>query len=423
MGGRAGRGPGRRAGRGPARGAGAPPGSCRRPRTGSPRRNGRLARLRAEAAQAAREQQDARTRLNELTGRIGELDRLLGDAPDEAEITARLARRDELEAAAAAAEQRLLTARSDRGDAEKALAELERDETAARVRLSAARDPLVALGAPALGDDGLLAAWQALQSWAAEAAAARDAGIGPGREKVNATRSAVNDLTARLRADLASSGVDLAPDAVPAAASRVVVAALERARAATLRIAERCAQAADLAARRDAAREEQAVAKMLADLLRSDRFPRWLVTAAVDSLVEFASSNLAGLSGGQFDLTHSEGEFYVIDHADADCPAVASAPCPAARPSRRRLALALALSSQMSSLAAAGAARLDSIFLDEGFGTLDPETLDVVAATLENPGPGRPDGRGDHPRGGAGRAGAGPVPRLPGRRRPRTVRE
>ena len=47
------------------------------------------------------------------------------------------------------------------------------------------------------------------------------------------------------------------------------------------------------------------------------------------------------------------------------------------------LALALALSAQMSSLAAAGAARLDSIFLDEGFGTLDPETLEVVATTLE----------------------------------------
>jgi len=27
--------------------------------------------------------------------------------------------------------------------------------------------------------------------------------------------------------------------------------------------------------------------------------------------------------------------------------------------------------------------RLDSIFLDEGFGTLDPETLEVVASTLE----------------------------------------
>jgi exonuclease SbcC len=342
----------------------------------------RLARLRKEAAEAARAQQEARTKLNELTGRIGELDRLLGDAPDEAEITAQLARRDELEAAAADAEQRLLTARSGRGDSEKALADLERDESAARARLSAARDPLVALGAPALADGGLLAAWQGLESWAAEAAAVRDAGIGPGREKAEATRSVVNDLTARLRADLADAGVDLAPDAVPDAASRAVAAALERARAATLRIAERCAQAADLAAKRDAAREEQAVAKMLADLLRSDRFPRWLVTAAVDSLVEFASANLAGLSGGQFDLTHSDGDFYVIDHADADSQRSVRT-LSGGETFQASLALALALSSQMSSLSAAGVARLDSIFLDEGFGTLDPETLDVVASTLE----------------------------------------
>jgi exonuclease SbcC len=343
---------------------------------------GRLARLRKEAAEAARAQQDARTRLSELTGRIGELDRLLGDAPDEAEITAQLARRDALEAAAADAEQRLLTARSGRGDAEKALADLERDESAARARLSAARDPLVALGAPALGDGGLLDAWQGLASWAAGAAVVRDAGIGPGREKVEATRSVVNELTARLRADLADAGVGLAPDAVPGVASRAVAAALERARAATLRIAERCAQAAGLAAKRDAAREEQNVAKMLGDLLRSDRFPRWLVTAAVDTLVEFASANLAGLSGGQFDLTHEDGEFYVIDHADADSQRSVRT-LSGGETFQASLALALALSSQMSSLSAAGVARLDSIFLDEGFGTLDPETLDVVASTLE----------------------------------------
>ncbi|MDQ1521752.1 MAG: repair protein SbcC/Rad50, partial [Actinomycetota bacterium] len=30
-----------------------------------------------------------------------------------------------------------------------------------------------------------------------------------------------------------------------------------------------------------------------------------------------------------------------------------------------------------------GAPRLEAIFLDEGFGTLDPESLDVVASTIE----------------------------------------
>ena len=37
----------------------------------------------------------------------------------------------------------------------------------------------------------------------------------------------------------------------------------------------------------------------------------------------------------------------------------------------------------MSGLAAEGAARLESIFLDEGFGTLDEANLETVASTRE----------------------------------------
>jgi exonuclease SbcC len=48
------------------------------------------------------------------------------------------------------------------------------------------------------------------------------------------------------------------------------------------------------------------------------------------------------------------------------------------------LALALALSAQITTLAAACSAQLNSIFLDEGFGTLDEENLETVANTLEN---------------------------------------
>ena len=46
------------------------------------------------------------------------------------------------------------------------------------------------------------------------------------------------------------------------------------------------------------------------------------------------------------------------------------------------LALALAMSRQVVQLSA-GVRDLNSMFLDEGFGTLDPETLDTVATTLE----------------------------------------
>ena len=47
------------------------------------------------------------------------------------------------------------------------------------------------------------------------------------------------------------------------------------------------------------------------------------------------------------------------------------------------LALALALADQIAQLAATGDVRLESVFLDEGFGTLDADTLDTVADALE----------------------------------------
>ena len=39
-------------------------------------------------------------------------------------------------------------------------------------------------------------------------------------------------------------------------------------------------------------------------------------------------------------------------------------------------------------MSATGASKLEGLFLDEGFGSLDPETLDVVATALEELGAG-----------------------------------
>ncbi|CAN0312269.1 unnamed protein product, partial [Phaeothamnion confervicola] len=47
------------------------------------------------------------------------------------------------------------------------------------------------------------------------------------------------------------------------------------------------------------------------------------------------------------------------------------------------LSLALALASSTAELAPEGAPQLESIFLDEGFGTLDSNTLDTVASAIE----------------------------------------
>ena len=47
------------------------------------------------------------------------------------------------------------------------------------------------------------------------------------------------------------------------------------------------------------------------------------------------------------------------------------------------LSLALALADEVAGMASATAPRLDALFLDEGFGTLDSETLETVTHALD----------------------------------------
>jgi exonuclease SbcC len=346
-----------------------------------------LARLRAAAKTASEDDQRARAALAQVTARVTELAELLRDAPDDQQITERLALLVQLEAAALAAEQALWAARAGRSKAEAAHAALENAERAARGQLSVARDRVVALGAPALGasalgDGGLLDNWTHLVTWASGEVKVRDQQAEAAEREAGAARAGIAELSGRLSAELAGAGIDLAPEAVAASAATAVARALATAKAETKRVAERRARAAELAGKQRTAQDEQQVAHLLGNLLQARQFPQWLVSAALDDLVATASETLAALSGGQFDLTHDKGDLFVVDHADADTTRSVRT-LSGGETFQASLALALALSSHISALAAAGAARLDSIFLDEGFGTLDPETLEVVATTLE----------------------------------------
>jgi DNA repair protein SbcC/Rad50 len=341
-----------------------------------------LARLRAAAKAASDDDQRARERLSQVTSRVSELDELLVGAPGDEQISERLALRDRLEAAAAAAEAALRTARAERSKGEAARTALEGAERAARGQLSAARDRVVALGAPALESRGLLDGWTDLVTWAAAQVKSREREVDTAAQEAAAARARIAELTGKLTADLAGAGIGLAAEAAAASAASAVTGALERARAATRRVAERRAQAAGLVGKQRAAQEEQQVAHLLGNLLQARQFPQWLVSEALDDLVSAASQTLAALTSGQFDLTHDKGDLFVIDHTDADTRRSVRT-LSGGETFQASLALALALSSQISALATAGAARLDSIFLDEGFGTLDAETLEVVATTLE----------------------------------------
>jgi exonuclease SbcC len=131
--------------------------------------------------------------------------------------------------------------------------------------------------------------------------------------------------------------------------------------------------------------EHQQVAEALAGHLAANRFEKWLLDEAVQQLVHGASQILGELTGAAYALAVDarSGGFLVVDHTNASQP----------RPARTlsggetflaSLALALALADHLgATLAATGPARLDALFLDEGFGALDPDALDVVATALD----------------------------------------
>lgn len=314
--------------------------------------------------------------------RHAELAAAVAGAPGVEAATADLRRIDELTAAVRTSDAALQSAAADRAAAAAAVASLTDQVRQAWRGLRAARDTVIGLGAPDLPEESVLAGWSALSAWATAAARARSAAAPDVKDALLAATRHRDAAADQLTGELAARGLevdgDLA-DRAPAAAA----AALAQARAERARIAERRAQASAVQGELDRARQDHQVASTLGTLLRSNNFPEWLESAALDTLVIDASRRLGELSGGQFELTHRDGEFMVVDHADADSIRSVRT-LSGGETFQASLALALALSTQLSSMAAEGAARLDSIFLDEGFGTLDDATLEVVAGTLEN---------------------------------------
>lgn len=128
------------------------------------------------------------------------------------------------------------------------------------------------------------------------------------------------------------------------------------------------------------ASEEVAVADALASHLRADGFEQWMMAGAVTELVSGANDLLGQLSAGGYSLASDDsGSFSIIDHRNAD----ESRPVNTLSGGETFLvSLALALS-LAETLSAKGGSGLDAIILDEGFGTLDEESLDTVAAVLE----------------------------------------
>ena len=272
-------------------------------------------------------------------------------------------------------------ARRSAADARAAADAARREVAAARARFAAVRDAVAGLGPPAPADD-LAADWAALDRWAASTI--EDARPAAGRRPIRRA-------TPR-RSDRPSGSACSSTSAVTAgvrvgsrrrAARRLRRRGRHRPGPAAPSSSPNATGAAELRAERPTLDEHRQVHELLADQLGARGFEAWLLDEALDALLVGASAWLEQLSSGRYAMTvDDKNQFAVIDHANADERRLART-LSGGETFLASLALALALAERVTELSASGATSLDAIFLDEGFGTLDPATLDVVATAIE----------------------------------------
>lgn len=254
------------------------------------------------------------------------------------------------------------------------------DEQMAWDALRQARDTVVSLGVPAVREVGLAEAWEALAAWAARQGDDRGKRLAELDAVAVARQQQLNVDTVTLLDLLSRHGITDVTD--PAKAPAAVARDRNQAENDLKDIRRDREKAHRLDAQIGANREEVQVATELGRLLRATSFERWLCSEALDSLVAEASATLMELSAGQYELDRDDrNDLVVIDFQDAGVRRPVHT-LSGGETFQASLALALALSRQVVQLSA-GLRELNSMFLDEGFGTLDPETLDTVATTLE----------------------------------------
>ena len=356
-----------------------------------------------EAAQAEREasriEEDLATLNEELDLAETELGAAFGakvPADPIAVLDGRLGRLEDLDRSCDAAEAALAEAKDERVAAER-----ERDALTARagevrgrlggLAVSGLAERARTLAGPDLGLPELPSA--ATITDAAELLAVATAladGLGSLADSLDELASARAEGEAALLAEangIVGEGFESAPSL------SVLVDAVARARTAAARDAAttehrsaelraKLANAKDLIERVTEQRGRAARFDALSKELRADRIIAFLQVEALQILAAAGSEHLSTLSGGRYRLAFDQDEFFVIDAWNGEERRSART-LSGGETFLASLGLALALSQQVRSLSLTRRADMDSLFLDEGFGTLDPETLEVVVDAIE----------------------------------------
>ena len=330
---------------------------------------------------ATKEHRAAEALWQEKQREYEELQASLGDEPALPEVEERIMAIKRASQKLNAAERVRDEAKKVADDAAKALTKAQEREPQEWEKYHGQRDGLTDLSlSPPKPGTTLLEAWGNLEAWARDGAPKLQKEMATLAELALDLKRQHKALNEKLAKALAEHNVPFDDDAETLV---VVATAVSQARTALEVMRDKLAEKRKCKKQAKAAQSEADVARALAQHLTAPGFKGWLLAAAFDRLVSGASERLRELSSGQYTFqSNGKFEFDVVDHANAGETRSAKT-LSGGETFLASLALALALAEHVSDLAVAGTARLESIFLDEGFGALDGETLDIVATAIE----------------------------------------
>ncbi|MGQ0825019.1 MAG: AAA family ATPase [Actinomycetota bacterium] len=328
----------------------------------------------------------AEAQLAALRERGAQLAVKVTDYPDRVALDARLERRRTAQRAAHEAHTQAARARAAAKGAGTRVTNIERALHDLEATLQAQRDAVVSAGLtppPLMSATDIVSRWEQLAEFAVRTTTELEKRAAEQDDFVRALAAERDALVGELRHRADELGATAARTTVVDILAAVVAGARDAVHEVD-RLRQAQTRARELERESDRARRSEHVAHTLSRLLDKGHFGQWLVDAALRTLLDGASVVLQQLTAGQYSLRAADdGELLVVDHVNADeTRSVRS--LSGGETFQASLALALALADRIAELAAGGAAALESIFLDEGFGTLDPESLDIVAGTIES---------------------------------------
>jgi exonuclease SbcC len=338
--------------------------------------------LRDDLSRAEEAANLARGALKGAEGEAKQIDRQMADvmarlepAPSPEMVEDLIAKVRALEESRVANEQRAMEAQTAVDAARATLDGLDERSAGLVEALLSARDR-VAGEQPPLPAKDPIEAWHRFEEWLDETASRRSIeliALEAAREEADVALSTARDEQRTWLEGLGIvvtdvPGTDLA---LAEAGQRAAIDDMEKTIAQVAELEE------ELAVEKDRAR----VATALGNHLKSNNFEAWLLEEAMDVLIEGANGLLDDLSAGAYSLKMAKGQFEVIDHRNADLTRTTRS-LSGGETFLVSLSLALSMADRLAELTGTSS-RLESVFLDEGFGSLDQESLDVVASVLD----------------------------------------